>query len=75
MMRKLRSAAILLLAAALCSASVFCTGCANNNSVADQGGSIYTPEVPESRVDEDEPGNEYVGSIGETVNYVDKLDK
>lgn len=74
MMRKLRSAAILLLAAALCSASVFCTGCANNNSVADQGGSIYTPEVPESRVDEDEPGNEYVGSIGETVNYVDKLD-
>ncbi len=74
MMKKLRSAAILLLAAALCSASMLCVGCGENSSTADQGGSIYTPEVPESRVDENTPGTDYAGSIGETINYADKLD-
>lgn len=78
MMRKLRSAAVLVLAAALCSASALCTGCAGKNSSSDNipdiGGSVYIPEVPESRVDENTPGNDFAGAIGETINYADKLD-
>lgn len=77
MTNTLRSAAVLLLAAALCSSSVLCTGCGKqqeNNEADSDTGSIYVPEVPESRVDENTPGEEYTGMIGDTINYADKLD-
>lgn len=76
MMRKLRSAAVLVFAAALCSASVLCTGCGESqkSSSLEVGGSIYMPEVPDSRVDENTPGDDFSGVIGDTVNYADKLD-
>ena len=73
----IRSAALLLLAAALCSASALCTGCANRQQSSDsesEGGSVYVPEVPESRVDENAPGENYSGVIGDTINYNDKVD-
>ena len=73
MMKTLRSAGVLLLAAALCSASVLCTGCSNNDSSSKHEGSVYMPEVPESRVDENIPGETFAGKIGETVNYNDKI--
>lgn len=75
MTKKLRSAAVLLLAAALCTASVICTGCGNTkqNSGTHEG-SIYMPEVPENIVDENTPGEEFKAGIGETVNYLDKID-
>lgn len=73
MMRKLRSAAVILLAAALCSTSVFCTGCGDKSSSAREG-SVYMPDVPDSRVDENTPGEEINAVIGETVNYADKVD-
>lgn len=73
MMKKLRSAAAILLAAALCSSAVFCTACGDKNS-SEREGSVYMPEVPDSRVDENTPGEEYHAGIGETVNYADKVD-
>ncbi len=72
MMKKRRFAAVLLLAASLCGASVFCTGCGNNSSTG--GESVYMPEVPDSRISEDVPGKEYKAGIGETVSYDGKLD-
>ena len=75
MRNKLRSAALILLAAALCSASALFTGCGSNTvSTDDEGESVYMPEVPDSCVDENTPGEEYKAAIGETVNYNDKLD-
>ena len=76
MRNKLRSAAVLLLAAALCGTAALCTGCGNPGGAADsdEGYSVYSPEVPDSRVDENTPGETYNGAIGETINYNDKLD-
>lgn len=74
MTKKLRSAALLLLAAALCTSSMLCTGCADKSSTETSEREIYTPEVPESRVDENTPGEELNAVIGDTVNYNDKVD-
>ena len=76
MRNKLRSAAVLLLAAALCGTAALCTGCGNPGGAADsdEGYSVYSPEVPDSRVDENTPGETYNGAIGETIHYNDKLD-
>ncbi len=75
MTKKLRSAAVLLLAAALCTSSMLCTGCGAKSKPDESSARIvYTPEVPESRVDEDAPGEEFNAGIGETVNYADKVD-
>ena len=79
-MKMFRKCSVLLLAAALGCTAAFSTGCGENNSVfnpdtdaADSGISIYAPEVPDSRVDENTPGSSQNAGIGETVNYNDKV--
>jgi len=77
-----RSAAILLTAALICSAGIL-TGCSEKSSKddnvrfvsdnPDEERSLYTPEVPDSRIDESVPGNDTSAGIGSTVNYEDKI--
>lgn len=82
MMKQLRMMTACLLAVGLCCTAALCTACANttdSDSVhsredRDPDRSIYVPEVPESRVSEDVPGDELTGAIGETVQYQDKLE-
>lgn len=81
MMKQLRVMTACLLAAALCCAAALCTACGDSsqssgaeNSSQGSEKSIYVPEVPESRVSEDEPGDELTGIQGETVQYQDKLE-
>ena len=79
MKKTLRRLAVGLLMTGLCCSAVLCTACGSGNSQsADKSGSpgrsIYVPEVPESRVSEDEPGETLTINLGETLNYKDKLD-
>lgn len=75
-MKTPRICSALLLTAALCCSAMLSTGC-GEKIPTDQGGddtvSVYAPEVPENRVNEDAPGSTLNGSIGETVNYNDKV--
>lgn len=78
-MKTLRKCSVLLLAAALCCTAAFSTGCGGSSSSNDDddypngGVSIYSPEVPDSRVDENTPGTDQDAAIGDTVNYNDKV--
>lgn len=67
-----RGAALLLLAAAF---TAF-TGCANNNSNSSSckpANQIYTPVVPEHKVDENLPGEEKKSAVGQSLKYQDKV--
>lgn len=78
-MKMLRSCTLLMLAAALCCTAALSTGCGEkipsdtDYSAADNNVSVYSPEVPESRIDENVPGSSMNAGIGETVNYNDKI--
>lgn len=82
MMKQLRMLTASLLAAGLCCSAVLCTACGQNGSQTGDdrkngdstGRSLYVPEVPESRVSEDEPGEELTGAIGDTIRLQDKLE-
>lgn len=69
--RKLTAA--LLCSAMLCAAAAM-TGCNdNNNSQVDTGNSIYSPTVPDSRVDPNEKGEVLTAKVNEAANYKDKV--
>ncbi|MCQ2408555.1 MAG: DUF4352 domain-containing protein [Oscillospiraceae bacterium] len=76
MKRSRKNAALLL--AALCGTALLSTGCGQNSSshrdMSDFQSSIYSPDVPESRVSEDAPGEIQNGVVGTTVNYNDKVE-
>lgn len=82
MMKQFRMLTAFLLAAGLCCSAALCTACGQNNSQSgddlhggeNSGKSLYVPEVPDSRVSEDEPGTDLPGALGETVRHEDKLE-
>ena len=80
-MKHLRKAAAVLFASVLCcAATAAMTGCSESssrtkvNNGLSEGGSVYVPEVPSSRVDETLQGKDINAVIGETVKYEDKLE-
>lgn len=77
-MKRSRKIAALLLAAAMCGTALLSSGCGESSSshrdMTDYEASIYSPEVPESRVDENAPGEVKEGVVGTTVNYNDKVE-
>lgn len=77
-MKHSRKIAALLLAATMCGTALLSAGCGQNSSshrdMTEFEASIYSPEVPESCVDENTPGEIKEGSVGKTVNYNDKVE-
>lgn len=81
MMKQIRKITAFMLAAGLCCTALLCTACGEssgsskeNNGEANSGRSIYVPEVPETPVSEDAPGEDFSLAIGETLQYNDKLE-
>ncbi len=78
--RFFRRQAILLALTLTCSAAML-AGCANNtdrntSSINDADRphhTVYSPTVPENRVDDDAPGQNIDAVIGEEVNYDNKI--
>lgn len=77
-----RGAAAVLCAALLCGCAAVLSACGQNSSSGsrensasdtDANYSVYSPVVPDSRVDESEPGEEQNAGIGDTVDYQGKL--
>ncbi len=67
--RILRGAAAALCAAALCcTAPLMLTGCGDSSSHVD-----YAPFVPDSKIDENVPGETINAGIGDTADYQGKL--
>ncbi len=66
-------AAALLCGVMLCSAAVM-TGCDGDRTPSGTPGeSVYTPTIPDSRVDPDEKGDVLEAKVGEAINYKDKV--
>lgn len=80
-LKPFRKAAALLMSAALCcSTAALLTGCSDDGDVRhgashspEEFESVYMPEVPDSRVDDNAPGNDTNGKIGEATDYDGKL--
>ena len=71
-----RGAALMLLAAAF---TAF-TGCANSSSQGTRStdgssyeNQVYSPKIPENKVDENLPGEEQNTDVGQTLQYQDKV--
>ena len=75
MNKQFRRLAACILLTGLCCSAALCTGCgtkqSSNGSV---GQSVYIPEVPESIISEDEPGESFDTDLGTVLNFEDKLD-
>ncbi len=66
-------AAALLCGVMLCSAAAM-TGCDGNRTPSGTPGeSVYSPTIPDSRVDPGEKGDILTAKVGEAVNYKDKV--
>lgn len=73
-----RKSAAVLCAAMLCGSAVCLTGCAGSQPIESgapdtPAETIYSPVVPDSRVDENAPGEKLDGEIGGTIDYQEKL--
>ncbi len=74
-MKHFRQSAALLLSAILCCSAVALSGCGDTSSNAgDDTLSAYSPVVPDSKIDENEPGEIVDATVGTPLNYQDKLD-
>ena len=65
-----RFAALLLLAGVMSCSAVTLSGCKGSESSIVE---VYTPKVPENKIDESVPGEELDTAVGETINYQDKV--
>lgn len=65
----IRGCAVMMLLAASLSAM---TGCANNSGESSQN-LVYSPYVPENKVDENQPGEEKKSSVGKSLQYQSKV--
>jgi len=80
-LKTLRRTAALILSTTVClSAAVLLTSCTNDDNVQrgvshpdEEFESVYMPEVPDSRVDENTPGDNFDGKIGKAVDYNGKV--
>ena len=71
--RLFRAASAVLLSAVLCGTALTATGCADASSREKNTVSVYTPFIPENKVDENTPGAVTAAGIGETVSFQDKV--
>ena len=67
----LRKTAVLLLAAALCFPVTVLSGCGESSD--DEISIAYAPVIPESRVDENAPGEVQKGGIGDSLTCQNKV--
>lgn len=74
-----RKPAVMLLALTMTCSAAMLAGCANNtasNGNADTAPrqTIYSPKIPENRVDDSAPGTDITAALGEDVSYESKVD-
>ena len=71
--RLFRAASAVLLSAVLCGAALTVTGCSGGSSRERNTVSVYTPYVPDSKIDDSVPGTVTASGIGETISYDSKI--
>lgn len=71
--RFFRRGAALLLSGILSCCAAAITACGGDSAQSGSEVSVYMPSVPDSKVDENTPGEEIGVSIGKTVSYQDKV--